>query len=549
MNNQDVELVREIMADQEAMKTERTAFEAQWNEVIEIMLPRYRRFGQGYEQPGQKNTSKIFDATPALAHRHMSAAMDSMITPRTQKYQRLVASDPATKQSDAVKAYLEQTGDIQFSMRYKWRAQFASAINEVYGNQVAFGAGGVMVEDTGDRRNPLRYRQIRLADLFYTEGESGLVDKAHMRWCLTVRQAAQRWGRAALPPSMQLQLDRNPEQKYTFLHAVRPRRERDPRKVDGRNMAFQSVWILEQGNEIIEHGGFRTFPVAIGRLAVADGSQYAYGPAMDALPDIKMLNDMERTNIRAAQKVVDPPLLLPEDGALEGFDLRSGALNYGGISDRGDQMVRPLELGKNVPLGVDYAQQKRESINLAFYVTLFQIMVENPQMTATEVLQRQQEKGFLLAPTMGRVQSEMLGSMTTRELDILGSYAGLLPDMPQEIYQAEGEVDIEYDSPLNRAMRTEEGTAVLRWMEASAPFFSLDPRAAKVVNAVESVRGLADTFGVPTRFVNPDDVTKQQIAAEEEQAQAAAMLEAAPIAAGAAKDLSQAQATAQSAQL
>ena len=40
-------------------------------------------------------------------------------------------------------------------------------------------------------------------------------------------------------------------------------------------------------------------------------------------------------------------------------------------------------------------------------------------MTATEVLERAREKGALLAPTMGRQQSEALGPMIEREIDIL----------------------------------------------------------------------------------------------------------------------------------
>ena len=35
---------------------------------------------------------------------------------------------------------------------------------------------------------------------------------------------------------------------------------------------------------------------------------------MTALADIKMLNRMSEVTIRAAQKQVDPPLLVPDDG-------------------------------------------------------------------------------------------------------------------------------------------------------------------------------------------------------------------------------------------
>lgn len=536
MTNDDVDLVQGILVDQAKMKLDRTAFEEQWNEIIDFVMPRYQKFNTK-RTPGQKQTQKIFDATSGLALRHFAAASDSMITPRTQKYQRLIATDEDLRENDAVKSYLEQVNNILFSQRYRWRAGFTTQLGEFYIGLGAFGSSGLMIEDTGNPRQPVRYRNIRLSNLFFAEDAGGIVDKAHMQWCLTARQAAQRWGRDALPTTLQTALERNPEQTFDFLHVVRPRQQRDPQKKDGRNMPVESVWLCMVGNKIIEHGGFRTFPVAVGRFYTADGSVYAYSPAMDGLPDIKMVNDMERTNIKGAQKAVDPPLLVAEDGVLGQIKLRSGAINYGGLDDQGNPRIVPLGLGKNIQLGQEYAQQKRESINLAFYVSLFQILVDNHEMTATEVLQRAQEKGILLAPTMGRVQSELLGPVTERELDV-AVHAGLLPPMPDELIEAGGQVDIEYDSPLNRAMRAGEATATLQWAQASAPFIQADPSAARVANATEIVRGLAEIYSVPTRFLNPPEVVEQQEADAQAQAKAAALLQAAPVAAGAAKDLS-----------
>ena len=546
-DNSDIELVRQILADHSKFKNDRTSFEEQWNEIIDRVLPRFRKFNSGHELPGQKRTQNIFDSTASMALRHFAAAFDSMITPRTQKYQRLTTSNLALRDNDNVKAYLEAVTDVQFSMRYRWRAGFTTQMGEFYVGQGAFGSSGLMIEDTGNPNQPVRYRNVRLSQLYFSEGADGLVDKAHMVWKLTARQAAQRWGRNALPVTVKNALDRNNyEQCFDFLHCVQPREQRDPTKRDSRNMRYQSVWICRQGDEIVEHGGFRTFPLAVGRFYSTDDSAYAYSPAMESLPDINMLNEMERTNIRGAQKLVDPPLLLPEDGVLEGFDLRSGALNYGGIDEQGRQVVQPLQLGNNVPLGIDYANQKRQAVNLGFYVTLFQIMVDGPAMTATEVLERAQEKGILLAPTMGRVQSETLGPLTERELDIAMSY-GLLPPMPDELREAGADVEIEYDSPLNRAMRSGEASATLQWLGAIAPLAQIDPRVQAVPNAVEIARGLADSLSVPTKYLNTEDQTEADIAAQQQQAQAAELLQAAPIAAATAKDLTAATVNAQNA--
>lgn len=549
MDNQDVDLIREVLADHEAMKQARQSFEAQWDQVTEAALPRYRKFSQASaNSPGEKRTQEQFDSTPILALRHFAAAMDSMITPRTQKWHGLTVANPELRDLPAVKAYLEQVTDALFAHRYRWRANFASQSGASYIGYGAYGAGGLMVDEVLGQG--IRYRNLRMNRLWFAEDAYGVVNKAHILWTLTARQAAEKWGTGNLPLFIRNAIDRNDlERRFDFLHAIRPRRDREHGKVDGRNMPIQSVWLpLDAETQIVEHSGFRVFPVAIGRFYDADDSAYGYSPAMEALPDVRMLNRMEKTNIKGAEKAVDPPLILPDDGALEAFDLRAGALNFGYMNSNGTPLIQPLNLGKNVPMGMDYANQKRESINLAFYVTLFQILVDNHQMTATEVLQRAQEKGILLGPTMGRVQSEQLGAQISRELDIL-DHAGVLPPMPPELEEEGGLVDIEYNSPLNQAMRADEGANVLRWAEASAPFIQADPNAARAMNAEAIVRGLGDVFSVPQKYLRTQEEVGAMDQAAAEQQQAAQLLEAAPVAAGAAKDLTAAAVNASSARI
>ncbi|CAB3931628.1 portal protein [Achromobacter insolitus] len=549
MDNKDVDLVREVLADHEAMKQARQSFESQWDQVTEVLLPRYRKFSQTSDtNPGDKRTQEIYDSTPMLSLRHFGAAMDSMITPRTQKWHGLTVSNPDVKDRPAVKTYLETVTNLLFSHRYRWRANFASQSGASYIGYGAYGAGGIMVDDVLGQG--IRYRNIRMNRLWFAEDAYGVVNKAHIQWTLTARQAAEKWGEKNLPLFIRNAIDRNDlERRFDFLHAIRPRRDREFGKVDSRNMPIQSVWIpLNAETQIVEHSGFRVFPVAIGRFYDADDSAYGYSPAMEALPDVRMLNRMEKTNVKGAEKAVDPPLVLADDGALEAFDLRAGALNFGYMSPQGTQLVQPLNLGKNVPMGIDYANQKRESINLAFYVTLFQILVDNHQMTATEVLQRAQEKGILLGPTMGRVQSEQLGAQISRELDILDQ-AGVLPPMPPELEEEGGIVEIEYNSPLNQAMRAEEGANVLRWAEASAPFVQADPRAARAMNSTAIVLGLGDVFSVPQKYKRTEEEIAEMDAADAQQQQAAQLLEAAPVAAGAAKDLTAAAVNASNARI
>ena len=139
-------------------------------------------------------------------------------------------------------------------------------------------------------------------------------------------------------------------------------------------------------------------------------------------------------------------------------------------------------------------EQRRRMINDSFLVTLFQILVESPAMTATEVLQRAQEKGALLAPTVGRQQSETLGPLIERELAVLAEQ-GLIPPKPPLLEEAGGEFEIEYVSPLTQAMRAPEGVGILRTLESVQAIAAIDPSVMDNFDSDEITRTLAEMRG------------------------------------------------------
>ena len=91
---------------------------------------------------------------------------------------------------------------------------------------------------------------------------------------------------------------------------------------------------------------------------------------MTVLPEFKMVNEMSKTVLRAGQRALDPPLLLQEDGALSGFDLRPGALNFGGVHDQGNAVGLPLDLNSRVDIDDEMIGSRQKAINEPFLVTL-----------------------------------------------------------------------------------------------------------------------------------------------------------------------------------
>jgi hypothetical protein len=521
------------------LKSERSVWEAHWQEIAERVWPDRALFiSKVPRTEGEKRTEKMFDATAALALTRFAAAMESMLTPRTAKWHRLRVADEKLNEQPAVQRYLDEITNILFRVRYSARSNFSSQMHESYMSLGAFGTGGILVDDMLGQG--IRYKSCDLANLYFCENRHGIVDTVHREFQYTARQAVQHFDEAKLPGKILTLAEKHPDEKFTFVHCVKPNEERAAGRRDYKGMAFASYYLCLEERCIVEEGGYRTMPYALGRYITTPSETYGRSPAMLVLPEVKMLNEMRKTDLRARHRALDPPLLLQEDGVLQAFQMHPGALNFGGLNERGEEMVKALRYEGRIDLSTETLEMSQRVINDAFLVTLFQILVDAPNMTATEAMLRAQEKGALLAPTMGRQQSEMLGPQIEREIDIL-AHAGMLPEMPPELLEAGGDVEIEYVSPLNRAQRAEDGVAILRTFEAVAPLAEIDPEVKFAFDWVKAARELASINGMPSKILRSDDEIDAMKESSQQQAQAGMMLEAAPIVADTAKTLAETQ--------
>tara|TARA_R100001594_G_scaffold5297_2_gene16830 strand:- start:7171 stop:8784 length:1614 start_codon:yes stop_codon:yes gene_type:complete len=530
MNFKDIDA---IFRRYDRLKQQRANWESHWEEIAERVLPRSAEF-VGRRTPGDKRTAQLYEATSALALERFAAAVESLLTPRGAKWHTLRASNPELNQVPDVAAWFDAVENRLFHYRYAPRANFASQMHESYMSMGAFGTGCVFVDERFDEG--FRYRAIHLADLFIAENEFGIVDTVFRRMDCSARQVRLMFDDDALSKELREKAEKNPDEMVELIHVVAPRSDRDMSMSDRVNMQFGSGYYEVQTHNLIEEGGFEDFPYIMSRYVTGTRETYARSPAMLVLPDIKMLNQMSRVVIRAGEKVVDPPLLIADDGVILPVNTRAGGATFARLDGRTQAPIQPLNTGGRPDIGEDMMERRRRTINDAFLVTLFQILVDSPQMTATEVLQRAQEKGALLAPTVGRQQSETLGPLIERELAVLGRQ-GLLPPVPEIL--ADTEYEVEYVSPLSRAMKSEEGVGILRTLEMVQPIAAVDPSVMDNFDFDEITRVLADVNGVPQRILNSQENIDAQREQRANQQNTQALLNAAPQAADAALKVSQ----------
>lgn len=515
----------ELLREFDAAASKRGVWEKHWEEVALKVLPYYSTsfYSQGNQTAGAKRNQEQFDVTANSALWKFAAAMESMLTPANGKWHRMRATDPDLMKIRDVALWFDQVNDALIHHRSSPTANFHANQHDGYVSIGAFGTSCLFVDQL-DRRygRGLRYRHVPLGELFFAANHQGMIDKVYRRFKMTLRQIAQKWGEDAMPEALKSKAKDKPEEEVFVIHVVKPRDDYEPGRLDEKRFPFLSCYVIKDTKTLMEEGGYKSFPYAIARYITAPGELYGRSPAMNVLPSINVLNEEKKTILKQGHRVVDPVLLAHDDGILEGFSLKPGAINYGAVSSEGRQLVHALQTG-NIAIGKELMDDERYAINDAFLVTLFQILVETPQMTATEVLERAREKGALLSPTMGRFQSESIGPMIHREFDLLWQQ-GLVPPPPPVLMEAGADYKLEYDAPLNRAMRSEEAAGIMRSAQWAAEVAAQtqDPSALDWFNWDEIIPTIADINGAPFRFIrDPKDVAQmrqgrqQQVAAQQ----------------------------------
>lgn len=540
-----------IIKTYDQLKGERAVLENHWQEIAERILPRYSGTFFGREPDGSKRTDKMIDATGAKALEAFAAVVKYFVTPDNQTWHRLRHPDPSLMRRKTVQDWYEDTTRRLFSYRYAAKSGYQSTQHESYISLGAFGTGTYLVEPPnsserlGTRPAPkgLRYRSLPINGIYFRRNYAGVIDESYRCIRLSAAQAAQQFGRDKLPKVVEKELEKAEknaaytgahDEKFEFIHAVRPNRNFDGEKIDARGMAWSSVYVCREGSTIVKEGGYTTWPFPVNRYLTAPGELYGRSPAMLALPALKTINAEKEIVLKQGQRAVDPVLLAFDDGVIDSFDLRPGAINPGGVDSMGRKLVQRLDDGVGISVGLDLMELERKDINDIFLVSIFMHLQENPQMTATEVLERTREKGALVSPTVGRQQVDALAPMIERELDLMADQ-GLLSDPPPELVEAGGvDYEIEYESPLARAQKAEEAAGFLRTLEIAGNVAAItqDPSHLDIFDLDAALPELNWINAGPSRWIRSPEVIEQIRAGRAQQAQMQTMIEAAPAAAG-----------------
>lgn len=546
-----------IMRMQQQMAAERSYWEATWRDVVTLCMPyashKYELNGMNIassltgtaQQPQSVQRSKeIFDATAAWSLDRLNAGMESLIAPRAQKWHAFSLDDPfAPDPTDMEEEWLDRLRDYHFTARYDAKSNFALANQKAIRGACGLGTGILYLEENVGRRDidpvkvPFFYRSIPVVETYLGIDAYDDVDKCIRVFELTARAAESYFSQEGdtLPEKLKSALKDKPDQPFTFIHCVMPREEAGEYKDKRRHQPYASFWLEVESRHLIRTSGFFSFPYQVMWWDQTDGSAYGQSPVMAALSEIKMLQVMGKTVAQVSQQMIKPPMATMRGIYNQRLNLNAGAVNAGMLDEQGRLLAQPIIQAQNPTFAERLIEAKRLSVRESMYINLFQTMVDNPQMTATEALLRANEKGELLGPAGAKIETGIAGAID-REVDIVQRKGAFEQGSPLEPPSSVGgkNVGVKFTGPLARMRRMAEMQGIERVLQMASVVGQYDQSTLIKIDGDETLELTREINGAPRKmFKRDEDVAEQrQAMAQQQESQAAlAMMQGAATAA------------------
>jgi hypothetical protein len=494
-------------------KGNRASLDAYMQELMYYCLPR-KAYITRTKSMGDQLPVDIYDSTAILSNAYFAAGMQAYMSSPQTKWFTLAIQDRNYMTNKAVLDYLRDTEEVLYAIIN--HSNFYQEDVEGYLGLGSIGTDILYAEE--DLLEDVRFDCMNIENVIIINDAAGRVNLAYIEYEFDASQAFAKFGNKINSKIRECFEKGDYNSKFKFLFCVNRREVFDQSKKDSKNMPYAALWIDRTEKNIVKEGGYKEFPFMVSVFAKAKGSPYGYSPAMNVLPDIKMINQMEYTNIMAGQMAVMPPLEIPDEAFMRPFNFNPGGKN---IKNSGfpNEHIIPINAGANVPMGIDYVERKQRKIEQAFYNDLFLAVEQVGKMTATEVSIRNNQRMQMLGSAIGNIMRLKLSPVIQRVYAI-AARKGKLPKLPPEL--ADQNYVIDYISPLARAQKSLELQNLSEAIGIIAQFGQVQPDVFDKINFDEAVDYIADITNITPKIIRDDDEV-EQMRADRGQQQAQAM--------------------------
>jgi hypothetical protein len=534
-----------------------------WMDLGENYLPRRTEWlVQDADERPQIRSKSIINTSPLEALRVLSTGMNSGITNSARPWFRLTTQDPNLADFEEVKDWLHVVTQRMATMFL--RSNLYSILPGAYKECGVFGTSVIFVEEDDD--TILFFRSLPIGSYWLGCDQKGQTRVFYRKFRMTVRQVIEKFakrGRDGEPDfsnisdAVRIEYQNNNLEAWVEVHhVVEPNDEYDPDRLESKFKRFRSCYFeygvgsfskaYFQGKNddiYLRESGYDDFPVLAFIWEKVEGDSYGTScPGIDALPDVKQLQSMEKRKAQALELKVMPPMNASPSLRAQKLSLLPRSTNWA-LLPGGQSAYQPT-------LNVNFDIRELEAdiraiearIDRLFYKHVFQFFSSDDRAdrpTAAEVNEVKLEKLSSVGGVLEQANLTLLTPLIDWGFNTM-LRRGLVPPPPRQLRNQP--LKIEYVSVMALAQKASQLGGMERFHNMIANMAALKPTVLDKLNSDKFINEYADAIGMTPNSVNSDDeadAIRQQREQINQQQAAAQGMETIKMGAEAAKTLSE----------
>ncbi len=460
------------------------------------------------QSEGQLNTVNLYDSTALMAAYTETSGIFSYVMPAGAFWFGFTAQDPDINDDPNMREWMSTASSL--THKEMWRSNFQREMFKTIRSMIVFGTGVISVEMVG---KDLIFQSHHIGFMAFNDNNRGEIDTVYRQIFYDTRQAVQEFGIDNVGKSVRKAFNaKKMSDKFEFVHIAAPNKDFDSDKTGSKSKRVKSVYISIEDKKVVKESGFDELPYLVARFSLVPGEIMGRGPAMELLPEIKMLNRMNKTFIEASEKAVNPPLIMEDDGVIGPPVTSPNGIIY---VRAGAPFPQPLQTGTNVALNAEIIREQRILVKEGFFNNRFQSLTDHRNMTAFEASIRKEDDLTIISPAITSLQKETLDPMLSRVLNLLIK-AKRIKEPPVTF-----DFDIAYQGRLSLAMASVQSNAMIATLSQWAPYAEVSP-VFENVDWDKSFREAWLASGAPAdKLVDFDEMIAERATAQQLQTTAA----------------------------
>lgn len=512
--------IQQLCERNAALKADRASYDSLCQELAEVISPRKAQITQRDQNPNTNKERGSRNSMAATCNMTLAQGCMAYAMPFSERW--FGVEPPPDLTDDASYKWYAKCSEIMLAGLSS--SNFYTEIHEACLDRSGFSVGNIYVEESMTLPSGLIFDAVPCGTYSIAENPEKIVDTVFREREMTAVQLVQEFGEERLPAQVMEAFNDNSKRhsrKFTVIHAVYPREDRDTMKLDALNMGVASCWFLPDHKVLLREGGYESNPYLVSRYLKWGSSAYGWCPGWHALDPAKYLNRLEFLMDGVAEVQLYPRMLIPS--TLEGVV----GMGAGDVTIYNPfQNAKPEVWGTEgrIEAGLERLQRREQEIKDAYHYDLFRMFSQiSKQMTAREVAERATENLVLFSPTFLRMQWEWLEPMLQRVFTLYLRQRRF-PAPPPSVMGRDGNGSrvrpprIQFTSRVALAIRSLQSSGFMNLLESLQPMLAIDPSVRHVVKVSQAARGLGRNFGVPEEWLSSEEEYQQAIQGEQQAA-------------------------------